>query len=66
MPTLDPATGKASKCDLCGGAPECVAACPTGSLSHIPWRDLTRDAPILQAGVGGDCGVCHKPGGGTP
>ena len=31
-----PVTGKASVCDLCGGQPACVGACPTGALSFIP------------------------------
>jgi carbon-monoxide dehydrogenase iron sulfur subunit len=29
---LDDDRGVAYKCDLCGGQPACVAACPTGSL----------------------------------
>ncbi|MFZ7128420.1 MAG: 4Fe-4S dicluster domain-containing protein [Desulfobacterales bacterium] len=32
MARLDPDTGKSVKCDLCGGEPACVAACPTGAL----------------------------------
>lgn len=32
---LDQDTGKAVKCDLCGGDPECVKACPTGALELI-------------------------------
>jgi len=28
-------TGKVSKCDLCGGDPECVKICPTPALSYI-------------------------------
>ena len=30
---LHPETGKAFKCDLCGGEPECVKWCPRGVLS---------------------------------
>jgi Fe-S-cluster-containing hydrogenase component 2 len=29
---VDPQLKKSVKCDLCGGAPACVAACPTGAL----------------------------------
>ena len=32
---LDHDTNKAVKCDLCGGDPECVKACPTGALELI-------------------------------
>jgi Fe-S-cluster-containing hydrogenase component 2 len=32
MVTVDPELKKALKCDLCGGDPRCVAACPTGAL----------------------------------
>ena len=32
---LDPATDVALKCDLCGGDPECVRACPTGALTYV-------------------------------
>jgi len=32
---MDPDTGKAVKCDLCGKDPECVKACPTGALELI-------------------------------
>lgn len=35
---LDPDLGKAVKCDLCGGDPECVAACPTNALEVITGR----------------------------
>lgn len=33
---LSPDTGKAFKCDLCGGNPECVRACPAGALELLP------------------------------
>jgi Fe-S-cluster-containing dehydrogenase component len=26
-------TGKAYKCNLCGGAPACASACPTGAIT---------------------------------
>ena len=32
---LDPDSSTAVKCDLCGGDPECVKACPTGALELI-------------------------------
>ena len=36
MIRLDPDSDKALKCDLCGGHPACVAACPTGALeTHL-------------------------------
>ncbi len=30
---VNPATEKATKCDLCDGAPECALSCPTGALA---------------------------------
>ncbi len=30
---FDPQAELAYKCDLCGGAPECAAMCPTGAIS---------------------------------
>lgn len=35
MVSLDPDDKKAVKCDLCGGDPQCVRACPTGALEWI-------------------------------
>lgn len=32
--TYNPETKKAGKCTLCGGNPQCVAACPTGALTY--------------------------------
>lgn len=32
---LDHDTGKAFKCDLCGGDPQCVKACPTQALEFL-------------------------------
>ena len=43
-----PDTGKVQKCDLCGGAPACAKACPTGR-HHLRRRRLDRprnDAPV--------------------
>ena len=33
---------KAYKCDLCGGAPECVAACPADALSLVGETEAAR------------------------
>ncbi len=65
MPTVNPATKKSSKCDLCAGKPECVRACPTGALRYVKWRDLRLSSPIVQAGwlpatTTTDCARCHK------
>jgi Fe-S-cluster-containing hydrogenase component 2 len=35
MIRVDAVSGKALKCDLCGGDPACVAACPTGALELV-------------------------------
>ena len=35
---VDPERNKSVKCDLCGGDPACVAACPTDAL-ELAWRD---------------------------
>ncbi|MBT8420515.1 MAG: 4Fe-4S dicluster domain-containing protein [Gammaproteobacteria bacterium] len=37
-------TGKVIKCDLCGGQPECVTACPTDAISYIDsdWAGFER------------------------
>ena len=52
MPTLDgPVKGadtKAWKCTLCGGNPECVAACTTGALQYVAWEDRTNVVPPRQ------------------
>ncbi len=36
---VDPELKKSVKCDLCKGAPRCVAACPTGALELIRQAD---------------------------
>jgi Fe-S-cluster-containing hydrogenase component 2 len=33
---FDAESGKAFKCDLCGGEPECVAICPFGAVQKVP------------------------------
>jgi len=35
MITYDEETNKASKCDLCGGAPQCVLYCPAGAIKYV-------------------------------
>ena len=35
---LDEEAGVCVKCDLCGGAPKCVAVCPTDALTYISDR----------------------------
>jgi len=60
MPSIDPETGKAVICDLCGGKPECVEACPTGALKLVSWRDLTKDTAIRRTGASINCAECHK------
>jgi Fe-S-cluster-containing hydrogenase component 2 len=35
MAGVDPDLKKSVKCDLCGGNPRCVAACPTGALELV-------------------------------
>jgi len=36
--TVKAPEGRASKCDLCSGAPACVLECPTGALQfYTPW-----------------------------
>ena len=38
------ATGKVVKCDLCGGDPQCAAACPTAAITYIDadWTGYNR------------------------
>lgn len=68
MTSFDPETNKSTKCDLCGGRPECVKICPAGALSYVPWRDRSKDIPTRQvvpaylaaaAGVAESCAPCH-------
>lgn len=64
--TVNPATHKSVKCDLCGGHPECVRACPTGAMKFISWRDLRLSTPPVQPGIMADpstssyCAPCHS------
>lgn len=62
MMCFDEEIGKATKCNLCDGHPQCVEACPTASLRFVPWRDLTKETRIRQAGmlaVDESCRDCH-------
>jgi Fe-S-cluster-containing dehydrogenase component len=69
MTSLDEAAKKATKCDLCGGAPKCVKVCPSGALTYVPWRDRSKEVAPRQAvpayiaaaaGVADSCAPCHK------
>jgi Fe-S-cluster-containing dehydrogenase component len=62
MTSLDSDTHKATKCDLCGGDPECVKICPAGALRMVPWRDRTRETQPRQgvAAVDSSCNSCHQ------
>jgi Fe-S-cluster-containing dehydrogenase component len=66
MMVFDEEAGKASKCFLCGGKPQCVEACPNMAIQYISWRDLTKAVPIRQAGLAAaksfesaGCDSCH-------
>lgn len=64
MMTFDEEAGKATKCDLCGGEPECVRACPAMALQFVSWRDLSRAVPVrrsvaLPAADAAGCLACH-------
>jgi len=39
---FDASTGKAVKCDLCGGDPECVKVCDKGALKYTFAEDLSK------------------------
>ena len=56
----NPSTGKVIKCDLCGGDPKCVTACPTQAITYIDagatgldrmreWAEKTDNAPHASA-----------------
>ncbi len=69
MIVFDTRAGKADKCFLCRGEPECAAACPAQALRYLPWRDLTRAVPIRQAPLviaearaTSECSPCHDLG----
>jgi Fe-S-cluster-containing dehydrogenase component len=69
MISYDQDSRKATKCHLCLGKPKCVEACPAGSLSYVPWRDLTGEASprnpktaLLSLQRAQSCQECHLPG----
>ena len=69
MISFDPDSRKATKCHLCNGKPKCVEACPAGSLSYVPWRDLREEIPPRVASTAANppdrsiaCQECHLPG----
>lgn len=68
MITVDKEAKKATKCDLCGGNPQCVAVCPAGAISYVAWRDRSKEIKPRQAvsaaiqpasGVAESCDTCH-------
>jgi len=66
MMNFDEVSGKATKCFLCDGKPECVEACPALALRFVPWRDLTHDTPVRRAALAAlrdpksaGCPACH-------
>jgi len=66
MISFDEEAKKASKCFLCDGKPECVAACPALALRYVGWQDLTRDTPVRRTAAAAlrdskaeGCAVCH-------
>jgi Fe-S-cluster-containing hydrogenase component 2 len=67
MISLDEERRKATKCDLCGGDPQCVKACPSAALRYVPWIDMTKEIPIRASASGfigtqakrESCNNCH-------
>jgi Fe-S-cluster-containing dehydrogenase component len=66
MVSLDYETQKARKCDLCGGDPECVRVCPTGSLKLMTWSNRTHQTPpvasipeFVASYTEKGCNTCH-------
>jgi ferredoxin len=70
MPALDGpvkgATTKSHKCHLCGGSPECVAACVGGALQYVAWENRLTTVDQRQANdipyaadVISTCSECH-------
>ena len=39
---IDPATKLALNCDLCGGEPDCVKACPWKAVQYVPIEHMTK------------------------
>ena len=42
-PKVNRQTGKAIKCDLCGGEPQCVSVCPTKAIKYMDVNDFVMD-----------------------
>jgi Fe-S-cluster-containing hydrogenase component 2 len=68
MISFNEETKKATKCDLCGGDPQCVKWCPSGAMTVAAWRDRSKDTPVRQvvpasipvaAEVSATCVQCH-------
>lgn len=66
MVSFDEESQKAAKCFLCGGSPKCVEACPSGALSYVSWRDITRESgprgsvlTAVSAEKTKECLACH-------
>jgi len=59
-----PKTAKASKCNLCGGDPACVTACPTDAIEFVeidkagdwfgPWADKVHGSYLEASANGGE------------
>jgi Fe-S-cluster-containing hydrogenase component 2 len=55
--TFDPATRQVTTCDLCGGEPECVKACPTGAITYVLKADAHQKKMVEAAAR-----LCGLPG----
>jgi len=47
--TIDPDSKKALKCDLCGGEPACVPACPVNALEYVDIKNLAYHRRLAEA-----------------
>jgi Fe-S-cluster-containing hydrogenase component 2 len=54
--TLDPLTGKAIKCDLCDGDPECVKHCPKKVLLYVDPNKAAYLRRLMEYGGGSHIG----------
>ena len=45
----DPDSGVVTKCDLCGGEPMCVEACPTTALAYVAEDSMGYDKMLRSA-----------------
>lgn len=48
---VDPETGDAFKCDLCGGNPECAQWCPTGAITYVDQGAFSPDFDFWMPGT---------------